>query len=74
MNPPLDELGLVQTAVVTPQVTVADVDANVEAIRSALADLAGRGVRLAVFPELSITAYTCGDLVDQSLLLDAGGS
>lgn len=48
-----------------PQVSIADVDKNVERI-NALADVAYKeGVRLLVFPELCVTAYTCADLFMQ---------
>jgi NAD+ synthase (glutamine-hydrolysing) len=63
-------LGFVRVAVVSPELRVADVDFNVEAIRAALQTAAGRGCHLVVFPELCITGYSCGDLFYQSALLD----
>ena len=39
-------------------------------IAGAASGLSSRGVRLALFPELSVTGYTCGDLFHNSTLLD----
>ncbi len=63
-------LGFVRVAVVSPELRVADVDFNVQAITTALDAAARQGCRLAVFPELSITGYSCGDLFYQSALLE----
>ncbi len=63
-------LGFVRVAVVSPELRVAEVDFNVQAISSALHDAGRQGCRLAVFPELSITGYSCGDLFYQSVLLE----
>ncbi len=63
-------LGFVRVAVISPEVRVADVDFNVGAISEALTQAASQGCRLALFPELSITGYSCADLFDQALLLD----
>ena len=64
-------LGFVRVAVITPELRVADVAFNVQAIIDALARAAAQGCRLALFPELSLTGYSCADLFDQALLLDA---
>lgn len=63
--------GFFRAAAVVPAVTVGDPAANADAIISHFAGLAARGVDLAVFPELSVTGYTCGDLFHSSLLLEA---
>ena len=54
----------------TPELRVADVAFNTGKIIEALARAAAQGVRLAFFPELSITSYSCADLFYQSTLLD----
>ncbi len=64
-------LGFVRVVVITPELRVADVAFNTQAIIDALARAATQGCRLALFPELSITGYSCADLFDQALLLDA---
>ena len=63
--------GFFRVAAVVPQVMVADPAANAENIISMFSALENDGVELAVFPELCVTGYTCGDLFHSSLLLDA---
>lgn len=65
-----DRLGFVRVAVISPELRVADVAFNTVKIAEAMAGAAGRGARLALFPELCITAYSCGDLFFQPLLLE----
>lgn len=64
-------LGFLRVAVVSPEVRVAAVDFNTEVIIEAMATAAGRGCRLALFPELAITGYSCADLFYQETLLRA---
>jgi NAD+ synthase (glutamine-hydrolysing) len=66
----LVSLGFLRVAVVTPELRVADVTYNVQTIIEAMQQVATQGCQLAVFPELCLTGYTCGDLFYQSLLLD----
>lgn len=63
-------LGFARVAVVSPELRVADVSFNVQAIGAALRAAADRGCRLALFPELCLTGYSCGDLFFQATLLD----
>ena len=49
---------------------MADVDFNVDKIISQLEKCREEGVKVAVFPELCITGYTCQDLFFQNALLD----
>ena len=53
-----------------PHVKVADCKFNVERIESQIAIAEGKGVQIIVFPEMSITGYTCGDLFGQQILLE----
>lgn len=62
--------GFIRVSAAVPSVTLADVNANVDSIIETLETLEKRGVRIAVFPEMSLTGYTCGDLFHQSELLD----
>ncbi len=64
------EFGFVRAAVVSPVLRVADVDFNVAEIIATLRRAADAGASLALFPELSVTGYSCGDLFYQSLLLE----
>ncbi|GHO78457.1 NAD(+) synthase [Ktedonobacter sp. SOSP1-85] len=63
-------LGFLRVAVVVPELRVADIRYNTQIIIDALQEAAARGSRLALFPELCITGYTCADLFYQSVLLD----
>jgi NAD+ synthase (glutamine-hydrolysing) len=61
------EKGFLKVALITPKVEVANPIFNVkEMIKS----LENRNVHIAVFPELSITSYSCGDLFFHKNLLD----
>ncbi len=62
--------GLIKVAAAIPGVRVADVDYNVQQIESLIAQAEGKGAELIVFPELSLTGYSCQDLFRQQLLLD----
>jgi NAD+ synthase (glutamine-hydrolysing) len=57
-------------AAVTPKVIVGDVNANLKTIKAAVDAAVDAGCQIIVFPELSLTGYSCGDLFYQSLLLD----
>lgn len=60
----------IKVAAVTPEVTVADCEGNVRHMVARAEELAAVGVKLVVFPELSVTGYTCGDLFLTDTLLD----
>ena len=62
--------GLIKVAAAIPGVRVADVDYNRQQIESLIAQAEGKGAEIIVFPELSLTGYTCQDLFQQQLLLD----
>ncbi|EJX02175.1 glutamine-dependent NAD+ synthetase [gut metagenome] len=62
--------GFVKVAAAVPHVKVADCKFNVERIESMIAVAEGKGVQIIIFPELSITGYTCGDLFSQQFLLE----
>ena len=62
--------GFVKVAAAIPQVKVADCKFNAQQIDTLIAIADGKGVQMVVFPELSLTGYTCGDLFNQSLLLE----
>lgn len=63
--------GFITVAAAVPTVKVADCDFNVKQIETLIAQAEGRGIEIIVFPELSLTAYSCQDLFHQHLLLDA---
>ena len=61
--------GFIRVAAVTPKVTVADPAENAKKIVALAEDAAKNGAKIIVFPELCITAYSCGDLFLQETLL-----
>lgn len=58
----------------TPTVRLADPAANASAIISALEEASTRHTDIMVFPELSVTGYTCADLFGQSILREGAES
>lgn len=62
--------GYLRVAAVSPLHKICDVPRNVARIISLTEELDKKGVELAVFPELSITGYACGDLLHNFKLLD----
>ncbi|MBQ9485858.1 MAG: NAD(+) synthase [Clostridia bacterium] len=65
------KFGFVKTAAITPQIRVADVEFNVKSVIKEIEKADVNGVELAVFPELCLTGYTCGDLFYSDVLLNA---
>lgn len=63
--------GFIKVCAATPEIRVADVKYNSSLIISAIKESAANGSRLTVFPELCLCGYTCGDLFNQSVLLNA---
>ena len=63
--------GFIKAAAVTPVVHVADPAANAEEIIGGIREALAEEAKIIVFPELSVTGYTCGDLFLQKPLLDA---
>jgi NAD+ synthase (glutamine-hydrolysing) len=61
-------LGYVRVATISPELRVADVGFNTHVTLDALKKAAAQGCQIAIFPELGLTGYTCGDLFYQSLL------
>ncbi len=65
------DYGFFRVAAAVPCVKIADVDFNSDAIIKLIDKAEERKASLIVFPELSVTGYTCLDLFGQSLLLTA---
>ena len=63
--------GFIRTAAAVPVVKVADVAHNVAEICRLAQEAYDKGCSLVVFPELSLTGATCGDLFGNSLLINA---
>ncbi len=64
--------GIVRAAAAVPHLHLGNVAANVEAHLEKLREAQKTGASLVIFPELSLTGYTCGDLFfQQTLISDA---
>lgn len=63
--------GYIKVAAATPSVKVADCEYNVKSIKKLMKEASDKGVKVTVFPELCITAYSCGELFLQERLLEA---
>ncbi|MFO7981983.1 MAG: NAD(+) synthase [Desulfuromonadales bacterium] len=70
MKRSLKSLGVIRLAAISPELRVADVAFNTSAIMDAIDDVEQQGGRVAVFPEMAVSGYSCGDLFYQSRLLD----
>ena len=64
------DLGFIRAGAAVPALRVADVDFNVAAICAAMKKAAMQGVQALAFPEMALTGYTIGDLVQQQVLLE----
>lgn len=62
--------GFIKVAAAVPNVKVADCSYNIVQMEGMMRRASSLGVQAMVFPELSITAYTCLDLFSQQTLLD----
>ena len=65
------EFGFVKIACASPALKVADCDYNVCNIIEEFRKSVEKGAEIVVFPELSVTGYTCGDLFFQQSLLQS---
>lgn len=63
------DLGFLRIGAAVPRLRVADVDFNVSSMIDIIKKARSEGVQVLVFPEMSITGYTIGDLVQQHTLL-----
>ncbi|MBN1188993.1 MAG: NAD(+) synthase [Dehalococcoidales bacterium] len=64
------DLGFLRIAAAVPLLKVAEIDYNVESILEMIKQAFEEGVQVVAFPEMSITGYTLGDLVQQQALLN----
>lgn len=64
----MNKIGLVRAAAVTPVIRVANPEFNTDEIIKCANEADKNGAGIILFPELCITAYTCGDLFYQEFL------
>jgi NAD+ synthase (glutamine-hydrolysing) len=62
-------LGFLRVGAALPGLRVADIGYNVDAIIDTMTKARERGVQVLAFPEMAITGYTVGDLVQHQALL-----
>ncbi len=65
----MTDLGYIKVAAATPSIKVADCVYNTGEIKRFIDEAVAGKAKVVVFPELSITGYTCGDLFFQQTLL-----
>ncbi len=63
-------LGMMRVAAVSPKVLVANPKYNIGEIISCTKQAYAQGASIILFPELSVTGYTCGDLFAQNILYE----
>ncbi|MBK5719251.1 NAD(+) synthase [Dysgonomonas sp. Marseille-P4677] len=66
----MNNYGFIRVAAASPSLKVADCDYNTTEIIKQINEAESRGASVIAFPELCITAYTCGDLFLQRLLFE----
>lgn len=71
MSSVLKRYGFIRVAVVSPEMLVGDTVFNTDAIVRSFELIKEKKCNLAIYPELSLTGYTCGDLFYQQKLLDS---
>ena len=54
--------GFLRVGAVVPKLKVANINENVEEIKTLIEKCVNCGIKIAVFPELSISGYSCGDM------------
>jgi NAD+ synthase (glutamine-hydrolysing) len=62
-------LGFLRVGGAVPELRVANIDFNVAAIIELLRKARNEGVQVVTFPEMALTGYTLGDLIQQQALL-----
>lgn len=68
------DYGFIRVAACVPETAVAQPRKNAERIKSLIDRAVAKDTSLIVFPELSITGYTCADLFTQELLISGAES
>jgi NAD+ synthase (glutamine-hydrolysing) len=63
------DLGYLRIGAAVPMLRIADVDFNVKSIIELIKQAATEGVQALCFPEMAVTGYTLGDLVQHQALL-----
>lgn len=64
----INDHGFLRVAAASPKLKVADCDYNTEEIKRVIEQAQRENVQILCFPELCLTAYSCGDLFFQKVL------
>lgn len=64
------DLGYIRIGTAVPQLRVTDIDYNLSSILDLIRQARKKGVQILSFPEMSLTGYTLGDLVQHQALLE----
>ena len=67
----MKNLGFIRVAAAVPYVRIADTCFNTEEICRSAEEAFAKEASLVTFPELSVTGYSCGDLITQNMLIDS---
>ena len=67
----MTDFGFVKAAALSPRVTVANPEENVEKIIASIRSAADGGAQIIALPELCISGYTCSDLFSQDRLIES---
>ncbi|MCT4563282.1 MAG: NAD(+) synthase [Maledivibacter sp.] len=66
----MNNYGFVKCAAASPKLKIANPEYNAKEMLKLILEAKNKKTQVLVFPELSLTAYTCGDLFNQKLLID----
>ena len=62
--------GYVRVAALTPVIRVADCEYNTQQVLEGMTEVFAKKAKVAVFPEMCLTGYTCNDLFLQEVLIN----
>lgn len=63
--------GYVRAAALTPVIRVADCEYNTQQVLEGMKEAFAKKAKVAVFPEMCLTGYTCNDLFLQEVLINS---
>ncbi|MDD3066037.1 MAG: hypothetical protein PHT24_07255, partial [Endomicrobiaceae bacterium] len=65
----ISKYGFIRTCACAPRIKIADIEFNTNQIIADIKSAKKQNASIVLFPELSLTGYTCGDLFQQDILL-----
>lgn len=67
----MKNFGFIRVAACSPEVKPGNISFNIDRISENVSHCVAEGAKVVLFPELSVTGYTCADLFGQSILIDS---